>query len=206
MPSLVFNAENHLYLLDGKPLPSITQIIKPLVDYGMVPPAVLENAANFGKAVHKLVELEEEGTLDADALDDKLVPVINAYREWRATNGVLPYESAPACEIPMAHVKLGYAGTPDLIFDGLAVVEIKTRKTNKLTDPIQTAAQELLWRANGGAKGDYSHHVLELYADGRHKFETFTKAEKKLGLARFRYMLDALKMNQTIQSWKGQKS
>jgi hypothetical protein len=203
VPTLIFDEENHIYQLDGKTLPSITGIIRPLVDYSMVPPAVLKNAANFGKAVHKLVELEETDTLDEDDMDDVdgvLRRVLGSYRGWReyAWPGM-----TPVCEIPMAHTRLGFAGTPDLIFDGVAVVELKSRDYNPLTDPIQLAAQELLWLANGGAKGDYCHAVLSLKASGDRKFIEVPKKQSKEALSRFRFMLDTHKANQQIQSWKG---
>lgn len=199
MPSFSYDAEAHVYRIDGKIVPGITQIIKPLVDYSMVPPHILENAANFGRAVHRMVELEESCSLDEDTLDDGLRKALEAYRVWRIHAGLPDF---PACEIPMGHAKLGYAGTPDQIYDGCAVVEIKSRDVNPLTDPIQTAAQELLWLANGGAKGDYRHAVLTLKADGTHKFTEFTKVQKKEGLSRWRYMLDTHKMQSTIQSWR----
>jgi hypothetical protein len=197
-----FDESTHVYKLNGVVLPSITQLIKPLVDYGHVPPAVLANAAEFGKKVHRMAELEETGTLDDETLDEKLRPVLAAYREWRSTNGIIPADAVPACEIPMFHKKKQFAGTPDLIFDGLAVVEIKTRKTNRLTDAIQLAAQEMLWTANGGKVANYSHHVIELYADGRHKLETFSSKEMKEAKSRFMYLLDYHYMKLNIETWR----
>lgn len=193
---LTFDAEHHVYTLDGKVLPSITQIIRPLVNYDAVPKAVLENAANFGRNVHKMVELECCGALDEEALDDKLRPALAAFRGWRRQNS-----GDVICEIPMAHARLKFAGTPDLIFDGHSIIEIKTRKTNLLTDPIQTAAQEMLWLANYGAKGDYQHGVLELYADGRHHFQPFTTKQKREAANRFRYLLDYHVMSTNIKTW-----
>jgi hypothetical protein len=65
------------------------------------------------------------------------------------------------------------------------------------------AAQELLWLANGGAKGDYCHAVLSLKASGDRKFIEVPKKQSKEALSRFRFMLDTHKANQQIQSWKG---
>ena len=202
MANFSFDEGTHTYRLDGKVVPSITQLIKPLSPYDGIPKHILDNAANFGTAIHKLIELEETCTLAEDDLDDAdgvLRRVLTTYRKWR--EHVHP-EHTPACEIPMVHPKLGFAGTPDLIFDGIGIVELKTRDVDMLRDPIQTAGQELLWLANGGAKGDYYHAVLTLKADGRHKFTEFTKAQKKEGLSRFRYLLDYHKMHTNIQSWR----
>lgn len=56
--TLEFYPENHTYLYDGLMLPSVTQIlgVKYKNDYANVPPAVLNNAAQRGTAVHKAIE------------------------------------------------------------------------------------------------------------------------------------------------------
>lgn len=55
---LEFYPETHTYLYDGLMLPSVTQIlgVKYRNDYANVPPAVLNNAAQRGTAVHKAIE------------------------------------------------------------------------------------------------------------------------------------------------------
>ena len=55
---LEFYPETHTYLYDGLMLPSVTQIlgVKYRNDYASVPPAVLDNAAKRGTAVHKAIE------------------------------------------------------------------------------------------------------------------------------------------------------
>ena len=55
---LEFYPETHTYLYDGLMLPSVTQIlgVKYRNDYASVPPAVLNNAAQRGTAVHKAIE------------------------------------------------------------------------------------------------------------------------------------------------------
>ena len=55
---LEFYPETHTYLYDGIMLPSVTQIlgVKFRNDYASVPPAVLNNAAQRGTAVHKAIE------------------------------------------------------------------------------------------------------------------------------------------------------
>lgn len=56
--TLEFFPETHTYLYDGLMLPSVTQIlgVKYRNDYAGVPPAVLNNAAMRGTAVHKAIE------------------------------------------------------------------------------------------------------------------------------------------------------
>lgn len=56
--TLEYFDETHTYLYDGLMLPSVTQIlgVKYRNDYASVPPAVLDNAAKRGTAVHKAIE------------------------------------------------------------------------------------------------------------------------------------------------------
>lgn len=56
--TLEYFDEMHTYLYDGLMLPSVTQIlgVKYRNDYASVPPAVLNNAAQRGTAVHKAIE------------------------------------------------------------------------------------------------------------------------------------------------------
>lgn len=201
MAELIFKEDTHQYFLDGKELPSLTRIIKPLVDFSMVPPDILAKAAAFGTAVHKTVELYLAGTLDRDTLDENLVPCLDAFEAFLIAFPQFAGREVVA-ERPMAYPRMKFAGTPDLIYDGFAVVELKTRKVNPLTDPIQVAAQERLWLANGGTKGTYSHHVLELLPGGKWELKTFTKKQIDEGWRRFRYLLDYHYAHQTIQSWR----
>ena len=56
--TLEYFDDTHTYLYDGMMLPSVTQIlgVKYKNDYASVPPAVLDNAAKRGTAVHKAIE------------------------------------------------------------------------------------------------------------------------------------------------------
>lgn len=56
--TLEYFDDTHTYLYDGLMLPSVTQIlgVKYKNDYASVPPAVLNNAAQRGTAVHKAIE------------------------------------------------------------------------------------------------------------------------------------------------------
>ena len=56
--TLEYFDETHTYLYDGLMLPSVSQILgtKYKNDYASVPPAVLDNAARRGTAVHKAIE------------------------------------------------------------------------------------------------------------------------------------------------------
>ncbi len=81
---LTFDADKHQYRLDGKPIPSVTQILKSagMISFDSVPRDVLDAAAKFGTAVHLATELADRGTLDHDALDPALAPYLQAWRDF----------------------------------------------------------------------------------------------------------------------------
>ncbi len=65
-----FDAERHLYLIQGRPVPSVTQVLHSAglsADYSMVEPAVLERKRIIGEYVHKATQYLDEGCLDLAA-------------------------------------------------------------------------------------------------------------------------------------------
>ena len=71
---IYFDPDTHIYLVDGQEVPSVTSILEPLHrSYGKVNPAVLEYAANRGKAVHEACELIDYG------LEPEVYPEIEGY-------------------------------------------------------------------------------------------------------------------------------
>lgn len=107
-----FIEEGHVYLLDGNPVPSVTEIIKPLVDMSRVPQDVLEYKRSLGKAVHKAIELDEstEG-LDYESLDQEALPFFSAWLRFKEESGF----RALLCEQVVWSAKLRYAGTLDVL-------------------------------------------------------------------------------------------
>lgn len=109
---LQFDADLHRYTLDGRQLPSVTEILRPVTEheYRGVDRDVMERAALLGTAVHKLIELDIAGTLDEDALDDSLRQYLAQWRQFRAQSGFVPVLN----EHRVHSGRYGYAGTIDL--------------------------------------------------------------------------------------------
>lgn len=194
-----FDDATHTYRLDGKVIPSVTQILKPLYDFSFVNRVVLARAASFGTALHKACELHLSGSLDENSLDENLKRPLEAFRQWAdsALNG-----ECYVCEMQLYHPRLKYAGTADIIIDGQAVVDIKSRPFSEKMDPLQLVAYEHMWmNTEGHSPGPYKHIVLELRLDG-----TFveTSARRPKTWEKFRYLLDYHNMTQEINRWKGQ--
>lgn len=112
---LTFNAETHAYAINGRRVPSVTEVIKECVGSGF---EYLQDAEWFlqrGLAVHACAKFIAEGK-DFDC-DPRIEGRVNALRRfWR--------EMKPAgelrVEIPVYSDIYQYAGTPDLfcLLDG----------------------------------------------------------------------------------------
>ena len=107
----VFDPVEHRYTYDGNPVPSVTQIMRPLTEavYGKIDPATLRAAADFGTAVHACTEYLDEGDLDANSVEPEWIPYVEAYIAWKdfARPTIERIEWRLACE--------KYAGTIDRI-------------------------------------------------------------------------------------------
>lgn len=198
MNNFTFNEEFHCYELNGKPLPSVTRIIKPLYDFSAVHPDVLKRAGEFGTAVHKTIELYLQDDLDEDSLDENLYNPLLAFKAFQMDNFDIDLNSA-RLERPGYHVKLKYAGTPDIESEQF-VIDIKSRPVNLLTDPIQLAAYDHMT-----GSGKRYRYVLELKQDASYVFTCVNKTKKASDEAwsRFRYLLDFYHMQHQIYLWRG---
>lgn len=148
---LTFREDIHEYRLSGVVLPSITQVLQitGIVDFSKVPPMILAASQQFGTACHKATELYDLGTLDFATLDEALRPYLDNWIYFKEKYGFKPL----IIEKPMASRIYRFAGTPDRLgeIDGKQViVEIKTSYELSKATALQTAAQGILWKENGG--------------------------------------------------------
>ena len=141
-----FNDDGHVYTMQGRFYPSVTQIIKHfgMVDYSQIHPAILEASCNFGKVFHQTSAMLDHGTLGF--YDPLLEPWMQAYRMFLSDFGpeFLLIEEA------MASRMWGFAGTPDRVYakDGkIGVYDIKTGSDQEAT-AIQTAGYQVLIEEN----------------------------------------------------------
>lgn len=197
---LIFDEATHTYTMGGVKLPSVTTAMKPLYDFTYVDPDVLRRAGEFGTAVHKTIELFIYDDLDEESLDPSLLGPLEAFKKWQRDYPQFHDLQQICVEKRMAHKKLKFAGTADLILDGMAIVDFKTRPVNLITDAIQLAAYEALWKEEGGSRiKEYERRVLELKQDGTY---AYTKVNHKDAWLRFRYLLDYYNATLKIQSWR----
>ena len=126
MKELYFDPDTHTYYWDGKIVPSVTEIAKPISSGRLneLPKWIVENARQRGSAVH---EYAEEyllcGELDFDSIEAEYLPYVENFVNWARTYKpkVLYTEYKMGCE--------EFAGTLDLIceIDGqIILVDYKT--------------------------------------------------------------------------------
>jgi L-ascorbate metabolism protein UlaG (beta-lactamase superfamily) len=166
--SLTFREDIHEYRYGGVVVPSVTQILKPLVDYSHVPADALEKARQEGVAIHKTVELECKGDLDEDALPDWLRPYLSAWRKFVLEAGFVLEASEERVYHPGHH----YAGTLDLRGatrnHKQAVIDIKRSFAAGPAIGVQTAAY-----ANAIGWQKAARFGLQLRADGTYRLREF---------------------------------
>ena len=65
-----FDPEPHIYTVDGRVIPSVTQILEDtgLVDYSALPPSIRDAALERGEQVHRAIALYFQGDLDESSV------------------------------------------------------------------------------------------------------------------------------------------
>jgi len=138
----------HTYTWNGRVVPGVTSVLRPLVDLSMVPPDTLERARQEGVAIHKMVELALANDLDIGALPEWLKPRYAAWMKFCATTSFEPLAS----EIKLYHAGFGYGGKPDIVGIVGGKCSIIDIKRSLLAGPViglQLAAYLEAW--NSGA-------------------------------------------------------
>jgi len=132
------------YFLGDRRLIRVSEALKAggLADYSHIQPAVLERAAQRGRAVHAATEFLDAGDLDVETVSDEIAPYVEAWRKFKADTGlkILMREELGY------NARYGYAGTPDAVVSLKGCVwlfDIKTYAPNDATG-VQLAGYERL--------------------------------------------------------------
>lgn len=169
---LSFDAERHIYTLNGKRVPSVTEILRPLVSFDGVPAEVLARKRDLGTQVHAAIK-SDLGADEEFEIDEAIGPYFDAWRRFRSEKRFAPRYT----EVPFASEKYGYACTPDfigLVEDTPAVIEWKTSFALHPATAIQTAAQAQAFSESDDASPDIKRRFsLQLRADGTYRLEQY---------------------------------
>lgn len=109
--SFTFDRDRHEYLLDGRRLPSVTEIIS---EAGLLPSYeyVDDWYSERGTAVHEAIALDVRGELDEESVDEEVRPYLERARK---VLGAVPLDVDREAEGPLYHPELLFAGTLDLV-------------------------------------------------------------------------------------------
>jgi hypothetical protein len=191
-----YNEETRIHTLNGKVIPSVSQVIAPLSDFSKIPASILARKTELGKQFHEAAMLFMLNDLDYDSLDPDLIKPMRAFGDfWRYKNFPMDHIDI---EVPLCHKTLKYCGKPDIVMP-MDLIDWKLRPYNPVTDPLQLAGYKHmlpagrrgLWTVCFDLEGNYRMH------DSRHP--------KAWGI--FRRMLEhcnqELEFNNLMESWKG---
>lgn len=164
MPELRFDEAEHRYYLDGRRLPSVTQVLEDvgIIDYSKIPHETRETALERGRVVHLLTELDDLDELDESTVDPQLAGYLEAWRRFRCETGFTP----ELIEHRQANAQYGFAGTLDRTgrFRGATVVDIADLKTG--TAPAWTRWQMAAYASFFPTPRTYRRYAVELHNDG----------------------------------------
>jgi hypothetical protein len=153
--SLQFDKVSHTYRVDGRLVPSVTQVLDPLLELDGVPRDVLEAARIFGQHVHEACHLLVRGELDWSRLSPALVPYIEGARNFLRECGIVVIAS----ELALSGCDAGVASAGTLDFAGIlpredieSIFDWKSTSAVPRTVGPQTAAYERFYRAKRGGR------------------------------------------------------
>ena len=131
MNEFLYREEDHTYWMLEKNneyvrIPSVTEIIKPILDYSKVPDDVLESARQRGTNIHATFKLWVQGKLDEEQLAEGNSISLDAFKEWwdrerKNFDGLLMDIKTRPPYIPYDSVQL--AGYEILLNDGVLINE-----------------------------------------------------------------------------------
>ena len=169
MYEFTFDEATHTYTLNGRRLPSVTQILKPIgPDFTMVPADVLEAKRQLGTAAHLACELDDDDDLDELTLAEALQPYVAAWRKFKADTGALVLDN----ERQLFHASLGFAGTIDrrvTLRGDLWLLDLKTSAEPHASYGVQLAGYHLLTQLDE----PHRRGTVHLRDDGTYRLHEF---------------------------------
>lgn len=194
-----FDEEKHIYFIDGKPVPSVTEITAMLNP--MPGGEVVRQAARRGTAVHELTELVDyECDLDGIEVEPELAPYLLAY--FRFKRDYKP--DWEMVEQKLYSDPMGFAGTLDRFgkIDGTEVLlDIKTTASPSRQTKVAWAAQ-LAGYALLLDKPDAMLWVLQLKKDGSYTVFDMSGIQRAFDFDPFKLFLTLLRIREIIKPRK----
>ncbi len=203
MSEFIYNETSREHTLDGKPIPSVSQVIDPLCNFEGIPKEVLVRKTELGIQFHEAIRLHLCDDLDFDSIDPDLVKPMRVFQVW--WNNFSPFgRGEEDIEKPIYHKTLKYCGKPDLV-TATKLYDWKLRLYNPITDTLKLVAYNhmlLSSRKVNESRRDCWTVCFDL--DGRVKTHR-SQNPKAWGV--FRKMLERYnseqKFNSLMEDWRG---
>ena len=115
--NIAFHADSHTYTVDGRVVPSVTQILAKaglVADYAGISPAVLAYARDRGSHVDACCDLFDAGDLDFSSVHPDCERYVEAWAAFRDLERFTPIHTQGI----VYHPELDYCGT----FDGYGMI------------------------------------------------------------------------------------
>lgn len=145
MPVIDFDAATHTYRVDGRIVPSVTQILTRaglVADYAGISPAVLAYARDRGSHVDACCDLLDADDLDWDSVHPECGGYVRAWQAFRERERFTPSWT----QAIVYHDELEYAGMFDAYGKcGNALTLVERKCTSKIAETyaVQTAAYSM---------------------------------------------------------------
>jgi hypothetical protein len=166
--ALRFDEAAHRYFLGDRELLSVTTILKMA---GLLDPRhYTDLALERGSLAHRALEWFDQGDLDEDDLDQRLVPYLMAWKRFLAETGFVVGET----ERRIASGARGVAGTVDrtgLLSGQAAILDLKTGGRERWHELQTGAYASLIREADGTPYHKLTRGCVYLSADGRYRLE-----------------------------------
>jgi hypothetical protein len=139
---IAFDEATHTYTVDGRKVPSVTEILGDLSTVKRLDPSWLAAARERGQLVHKVVELHNQNDLDESSVDPSLAGYLKAWKRFCSDLLFKPL----ATERVVYSQRWGFAGKLDVLgvwqpnkWRRFCLPEVKTGNKDPTHGP-QTAA------------------------------------------------------------------
>ncbi len=143
-PTKEFDENTHVYKIDGRQVPSVTQVIKNLFPF--YEKKMADWYMQRGSAVHLAIHLMTDNRLEWGSVDPRILGYLHAFQKFCVETNYLPSLS----EIRMYDGIIQFAGTADILLvdnEGrLILADIKSTITPVVN--IQLGGYSCLWHKN----------------------------------------------------------
>ncbi|MGH9350596.1 MAG: hypothetical protein ACRD2G_00255 [Terriglobia bacterium] len=172
-----FDPDRHLYLVNDRVVPSVTQVLHAAglsADYSTVAPEVLERKRIIGEYVHKATQYLDEGSLDVASIDPEIQPHLAAYEQFIKDSG---FRSRLVEHRLVGNINgMLCGGTVDregTMAGKLWIIDFKCIERLYASFALQTAGYELLLSKPVAPPFRYTRAVLQLKPNGSYKLTSY---------------------------------